>query len=278
MAALFRQLPPEVQTTVELSYVQDASLSGLTAARNRALSVVKAEIILFLDDDVVLEPDFIQQIIAVFRDYPKATGVSGVVTNYSPPSTASRWWSSCFILIPFRDDRQPIYWNANRLRGARPLQVTRLGGGLMAFRTQSISGISFDENLRGSCPGEDVEFCARLRPGAVLLITANARLAHYHSPLERSAEHWLSKHARTMGYLYHRNWRYGIRNRFSFVWLNAGYILVAALATIRRASLGQWRDLAKATRESRKSAQRGAPTRNSQPSKYQNEPIHDRQA
>ena len=116
VATLFQQLHPEVRTTLQLSYVQDVSLSGLTAARNRALSVVEAEIVLFLDDDVVLEPDFIEQIIAVFRDYPKATGVSGVVTNYSPPPAASRWWSSLFMLNPFRDDRQPVYWNANTLR------------------------------------------------------------------------------------------------------------------------------------------------------------------
>ena len=255
VAELFRQQRPEVRTSLELSYVQDVSLSGLTAARNRALSVVHTKIILFLDDDVVLEPDFIEQIIAVFRDHPKATGVSGVVTNYSAPPTVTRWWSSLFMLSPFRDDRQPVYWNADGLRGKKPVQVTRLGGGLMAFRTAAISGIAFDENLQGFCPGEDVEFCARLRPDSVLLMTPNARLVHNHSPHGRSAEHWLSKHAWTMGYLYHRNWRHGVRNRFSFIWLNAGYILGAALATIRRSSLAPCRELARASRDSRRLAE-----------------------
>ena len=251
VASLFRQLPPEVRTSLELSYVQDVSLSGLTAARNRALSVVEAEIVLFLDDDVVLEPDFIEQIIAVFRDHPKATGVSGVVTNYSPPPAASRLWSSLFMLSPFRDDRQPVYWNADRLRGAKPVQVTRLGGGLMAFRTPAISGISFDESLHGSCPGEDVEFCARLRPGAILLITPNARLMHNHSPHGRSAEHWLTLHARTMWYLYGRSWNHRVLHKLAFFWLNIGYVIATLSISGRRLSLDSWAGYFRAVRESR---------------------------
>jgi GT2 family glycosyltransferase len=253
ITALFKQLRPEVHTLLELSYVQDVSLTGLTAARNRALTLVTTDIVLFLDDDVVLEPTFIEQLLQVFRNTPGATGVSGIITNYTAPPIAARCWIRLFMRGPFLDDRQPVYWNADKLRGRLPIRVTRLGGGLMAFSMAAIDGIAFDENLRGPCPGEDVEFCSRLGPGAVLLITPNARLVHNHSPTGRSAEHWLFQHAWTMGYLYHRNWRHAVSNRFFFIWLNIGYMLGAVISMIRQVSLAPWRGWAKARRDARNS-------------------------
>lgn len=249
--ALMNALPAEVRSSIQLVYIRDASLSGLTAARNRALLEVTADIVLFLDDDVILEDDFNEKILEVFHQHPAATGVSGIVTNYSAPPAFSRHWSRIFMTAPFWDDRQPVYWNADKLRGGPPVRVTRLGGGLMAFRMAAIAGIPFDENLRGACPGEDVEFCARLQPGAQLFITPAARLIHNMSPAGRKAEHWLAKHAWTMAYLYHRNWSGRPRNQAAFLWLKCGYALAAALSSLRRLSWAPWRDWAKATRQAR---------------------------
>jgi GT2 family glycosyltransferase len=241
----------EAQDSLELIYRRDPSLTGLTAARNSALMLVHAEIVLFLDDDVILEPNFIEQLLAAYEDHPDATGVSGVVTNYSPPPAIFRLWSRVFMRRPFWDDRQPAYWNAYRLRDGEPMRVTRLGGGLMSFRMSAIAGMKFDENLHGACDGEDVEFCAQLHPSAVLLIEPKARLIHNQSPEGRSGEHWLRRHARTMWYLYRRCWNHGVRNRLALVWLNIGYALVAAAVSTRRLSLVPYLGITESIRESR---------------------------
>src|SRR4051794_14291146 len=73
----YNALPETVRESIELLYVHDASICGLTAARNRALRLVKVEVVLFLDDDVILEPDFNEQIMTVYRECPYADGVSG---------------------------------------------------------------------------------------------------------------------------------------------------------------------------------------------------------
>ena len=124
----------------------------------------------------------------------------------------------------------------------------------MAFRMSRIADTQFDEGLTGSCPGEDVEFCSRLAPGALLLIAPGARLVHNHSTAARTEEHWLTRHAWTMGYLYHRNWRRGIRNRLCFAWLCAGHVLTAAILSVLRASSTPIRALIGAMRRSRQSA------------------------
>src|ERR1700691_1873862 len=69
-----------------LQYVRDPAISGAATARNRAMAIADGDIWLFLDDDVVLEPDFVDQLIAVYRDYPEISGVSGVITNQTRPT------------------------------------------------------------------------------------------------------------------------------------------------------------------------------------------------
>lgn len=228
-----------------LVYLRRPELSGLAAARNCAMDRACGEIWLFLDDDVVLEPDFLAQLLAAYRAHPEATGISGVVTNYDRPGWADWAWTVVFARGPFHDQRQAIYWNAGRLRAEPPRRVRRLGGGLMSFRAAALRGLRFDEQLCGVCDGEDVDFCARLGSAAVLLVAPGVRLAHYRSPAGREPIHWLRRQARSETYLYLRNWRRpgwrGWAHRLCFGWLQAGFALAASLAAVRRCSASPWR-------------------------------------
>src|SRR5580698_8025511 len=69
----------------KLVYIHDTEITGLAMARNRAMEIADGSIWLFLDDDVVLEADFLEQLLAVYRDHPDADGVSGIITNYPRP-------------------------------------------------------------------------------------------------------------------------------------------------------------------------------------------------
>ncbi len=249
VARQYADEPRVVRETLKLDYVRDTTISGLAVARNRAMEIAFGDIWLFLDDDVILEPDFLQQLLGAYASHPEAVGISGVVTNYTRPPRLSRLWNTIFLRGPFFDDRQPVYWQADRLRNSGPVRVSRLGGGLMSFRSEAIRGKKFDENLRGVSDGEDADFCAHLGTEALLLITPKARLVHNQSPSGRERAHWLARHARGLTYLYRRNWRHGVKNRLCFMWLNVGYALTATLAGLRRASLEPWRSLLAGLRE-----------------------------
>ena len=246
---LLAQAPQAVRGRVRLDYVLNPAITGGAQARNRAMEIAEGAIWLFLDDDVCLESDFIEQLLAAYGQFPAAAGVSGIVTNYIHPPGAALAWRTLFVRGPFHDDRQPVYWDAARLRGAAPVPVSRFGGGLMSFRAEAVRSVRFDENLSGVSDGEDVDFCAHLKPGALLLITPQARLVHNQSPAGRSQKHWSSREAKSNHYLYHRNWRSGIFNRLCFGWLNLGYGLVASFAALRRGSLAPWRDLLEGMRD-----------------------------
>ena len=252
----FQRARREIRDSIELCYVRDASLSGLTSARNRSLALARSDVALFLDDDVSLESRFIEEIIRAYMRYPNAAGVGGIVTNYAPPPRLFWWWELVFVRGPFRDDRQPIYRRAASLRGSDPLPVTRLGGGLMSFRADAICGRRFDDHLPGVGDGEDVDFCMRLEPGAVLMIAPRARLTHQQSPGGRSRDHHLRRDAQAAHYLYWRNWNRGVKNRVCFWWLNLGYALMAVLGSLRRVSPEPWRALLSGAREGKRLARR----------------------
>ncbi|HEY6270844.1 MAG TPA: glycosyltransferase [Terriglobales bacterium] len=249
-------VPPQVRDLLKVDYIRDEGISGLASARNRAMQLANQELWLFLDDDVVLEPEFIKELAAVYEARAGVAGISGVVTNYPSPPRLFRMWNALFVRGPLRDDRQAVYWKADRLRNAAPVRVSRLGGGLMSFRAQAIRGLKFDESLRGVSDGEDVDFCARLGPEAILMIAPRARLVHNQSLSGREQDYWLRRSARGLCYLYWKNWDHGVRNRLCFAWLNAGYALVATWGSLRRFSLQPWRALLSGVREAREVAGR----------------------
>jgi GT2 family glycosyltransferase len=226
-------------SSLSLKYIYNPEITGASQARNEGMKQATGDCWLFLDDDVVLEPDFIEKLLAAYA--PGVTGVSGIITNYSAPPIMQRIWTAIFELGPFHDRRQAIYCDARRLAGSAPIKVREFGGGLMSFRADEIRGLRFDENLNGACFAEDIDFCACLPRNSVLLIAPQARLVHKHSPEARNSVHWLDPHAQGANYMRQRHWRYGIWNNLCFAWLNVGYALSATLSSARRMSWEPWR-------------------------------------
>ena len=226
-----------------LIYFHDPTIRGASQARNVGVRVSTGDILLFLDDDEILEPDFIHELLRVYASDPGVGGVSGVVTNYPLPALGSRILGRIFWRGPFRDERQPIYWKADRLRGASPIPVRKFGSGVMSVRRSVLCADRFDDSLEGLPPGEDVDLCCRLSARTTLVITPRARLINLMSSTGRARRHWLETDAQATYYLYRRNWKWGAKNRLAFLWLNIGYCLFAGAACVSRGSSEPWQAL-----------------------------------
>lgn len=222
-----------------LRFFRDAAISGAADGRNRLMDQAIGEIWVFLDDDVCLEEDFLEQIVKTYLDEPELSGVSGIITNYVKPPWPVRVWPWAFARGVFHDERQPIYWSAARLRGKPPIPVRKFTGACMSFRADRVRALRFDRKLTGRSLAEDADFCARLAPQK-LAITPQARLVHKRSSINRRSDHWLREHAQAAYYLY-RNSHPGWNERLSFWWLRCGYLLVVPACCLRRLSLAPWR-------------------------------------
>jgi GT2 family glycosyltransferase len=229
-------------------YRRDPAISGLAAARNCAMDLAKGDVWLFLDDDIEMEPDFIEQLLIAYQEHPEAAGVSGIITNYTRPAAGFRCWYRFFVRGPFRDERQPLYWRAAKLRSSQPIQVSRFGGGLMSFRREAVRDLRFDAALHGVSDGEDVDFCMRLG-SAILLMNPRARLAHHHSPSERLTDHWTRRAIRAQWFLYCKHWNNRPTHRLCAAWLIVGYVVVVAASSVRRLSLSPVRSFLKGLSE-----------------------------
>jgi GT2 family glycosyltransferase len=227
------------QIPIRLKYIHAPELGGAAEARNVAMNKAREDIWLFLDDDVVLEPTFIEELLNAY--HAGVAGVSGVVTNYCPPPLFQRLWEAVFMRGPFHDDRQSVYRNAKKLRNSEPIRVQQFGAGLMSFRASVVQNLRFDSNLKGASTGEDIDFCARLPKGSVLLMAPRAGLIHNRSPHERRPVHWLRIHAQVSRYMRERNWHEELWQSIWYYWLNAGYVLAAVLSCLKNKSSAPWR-------------------------------------
>jgi glucosyl-dolichyl phosphate glucuronosyltransferase len=223
-------------------YVADATLRGAGAARNLGIERSSGAIFLFLDDDVLLERDFLKEVLAVYRTHSSVGGVSGMITNYTRPPFRQRLIEEVFCLGPFRDERLPMYWNADGLRGSDPMHIRKMSGCVMSVRRAALGSDRFDGSYRGA-GAEDVDLSWRLSQRCPILLSARARLTHLRTQSGPKREHWLAAAAACQYYLYYRLWRTSITNFLCFVWLNCGFVLIATTSSIMQRSFLPYRAL-----------------------------------
>ena len=74
------------------------------------MALAQEQIWLFLDDDVIMEPDFVKELMNAYADPAPVGGVSGIITNYALKPITHRVWLWIFERGPLADPRQPLYW------------------------------------------------------------------------------------------------------------------------------------------------------------------------
>lgn len=171
---------------LELIYVRDPNIPGLVAAKKAAVERARGDIICFLEDDVVLEPDYLSSIERGFIQNPQMKGCCGVVTNLPqlPPFYARLF--HFFHRGIFRDPRVGVH-GAAKPAGSPLIKSDYLSGGLSAYRREVFDAIAFDAH-NDFFMLEDVDFSTRAaqRFGQCFYINTAARLEHRMSPLNRA--------------------------------------------------------------------------------------------
>lgn len=173
------------KTNLHCCYIHDQGIAGLVDAKRVGVKNASGDLILFLEDDIILESDYIFQIREGFIMLPDMIGCSGIITNPPPSSTLKTLLFDVFHKSIFADPRISIY-RKSKGRGSNLIPSTKLSGGLSAWRKEVFVEVDFDI-VNGFHMYEDIDFSTRVAChfGGRLYINPNARLAHHCSPINR---------------------------------------------------------------------------------------------
>jgi len=187
---------------------------GLTKQRNYGVASVSndTEIICFLDDDTVLEPQYFEEIIRTYQIYPEALGVGGYINNenkwekipgnYKPTihEFAYDGWKqkdgSRFVMRKrlgldsnTKPGFLPEFSNGRSISFLPPsgkiYEVEQLMGGVSSFRKSVFDTFSFSTYFEGYGLYEDADFTLRLSKTGKLYVNTNAQLGHFHDEAGR---------------------------------------------------------------------------------------------
>jgi GT2 family glycosyltransferase len=160
---------------------------GLCYARNLGIREAKGKIVIFLDDDVILDRDWVEIVVKNFNLNCRIAGVGGIPIPVKDNRTPHRVGIYDIISdITVKRTKRFVGWQSKTI--SYKAKVDFLSGSNMAFRRDILLQIGgFDENFYGPSVGEDVDVCLRiLRSGTYyLILDPNAKVYHHSDCIRR---------------------------------------------------------------------------------------------
>ena len=194
-------------------YSVDAVHRGLTKQRNYGIQQVSPtmDIIAFLDDDLVLESDYFEQLTQTYAFFPDAVGVGGIdlqENRFFKKAPGQHYNSFHYYELDDWVVREPLRYKLRKLAGLMPssppgiippysngrssfppngktYSVEHLIGATFSFHGKIISQLRFSTFFEGYGLYEDFDFTVRASRLGNLYVNTRAQVWHLHEPSGR---------------------------------------------------------------------------------------------
>jgi GT2 family glycosyltransferase len=191
-------------------YLVDNENRGLTKQRNFGVSKVSKgiDIISFLDDDIVLEPNYFEEIEKSFLSFKDAIGVGGLdlqENRYVKKKPGKSYSRFNYYEIDGWIQKETLRFKARKILGlltnlqpeiipdfshgrsglppnGKVYEVEHFMGGIASYRAELFTKLKFSNYFIGYGLYEDFDFCVRAMPYGKLYVNTNAQVWHYHEP------------------------------------------------------------------------------------------------
>jgi hypothetical protein len=173
--------------------IQEEKL-GLTPARLRGIREAKGDLLVFVDDDNILDPDFLESVLKIAEERPYLGSWSGQCRprfDETPPEWTRRYWGN-LVLREFKEDR---WSNLPRLADTMPC-----GAGMCVRREVALHylqlnesgqrGFQFDRTGNSLVSGGDNDLAAcACDLGLGVGIMTSLKLQHLIPPVRLTADY-----------------------------------------------------------------------------------------
>lgn len=222
---------------IALKYVHPhKKTKSISAARNLGVAQSNAEVLIFIDDDVILDKEYVKEIMKIYNMYPNALGVGGYVTNSSAfvlglRRHISNLISKMFFLFHREKDRCRVLRSGYvtypySMNGI--IKCEWLSGTNSSYKRKILKNFQWDENLKEFSQFDDVDISHRIqkRYPDSLYMSSHAKVIHKVSPSARREQRSLI-YFDTMyhTYFFYKNIRQTLLNKMFFFWSRFGYLI-----------------------------------------------------
>ena len=205
---------------------------GSPLAKNVGASLVKGEVVVFVDDDTVPQSGWLRTLVNSYSE--GIVGVGGSEDKQRPLGNLRKLWIRFWGGATGKVTKSGLVVSNFTPSKPVPEKVDCLAGANMSFLREAFerSG-GFDVNYKGTAWREETDLCLRIRTGSSLLFVPAARVIHKEELTGGNSP----ESVREWNYWYHRNNTYfflkNLAGRGKGLWLRHQTIeLVIALGRI----------------------------------------------
>ena len=169
-----------------------------SAQRNYGADQIETPLVLFMDDDMKVPPDYVEALVERWAVHGFATlggAVGGMDGAFEAPGRLNRLFRTAFMLHLY--DQKALtttFRTSQKLRFTRPRTEVTLPATSTAavlYRTDMARKHRFEERFGGYVLGEDIDMSARLARDRPILYVPSVRSIHEGGPAQlRSHERW----------------------------------------------------------------------------------------
>ena len=167
-----------------IDYVREFPPS-LSKQRNAGIAKLHNDITLagYLDDDIVLEPDAVENMLAFWNETGTDYGGAAFsITNCGEP-VGTRIKEILLLDATKKGRVLPTGWASMLGNTSKTINVEWLCGGATVWKREILNEFEYDEWFKGTGYMEDVDFSFRVSENYKLALVADARVAHYQHPV-----------------------------------------------------------------------------------------------
>lgn len=223
---------------VALRYAQ-GRVNSLPAARNLGIEKTTGDVVVFIDDDVILDSLYLDEIRKVYEGSPEVAGVQGFL-DLSGGGAFHEWAQGLFFWFHLERDRCRVLPSVSATYPQalqRMIPCQWMSGSNHSYRRSFLADLRYDEKLLKYADGEDLDMSYRMfksRPGG-LWITPKAKCVHKSSMESRTLGRELILMQEIYGfYLFRKLFEPSLGNYLIYAWSRFGRFLFALAKCVRR--------------------------------------------